>query len=108
MSWKIAYSSKVVVAHPARNSFDQLSKKAKRVVSGYIELKQAGFKNHFLTVFWHGLVLLKPPIKAASIIFKKKDLSVWTKIRIYSLDYLIKLVQLFEFIQIQCGGKSYR
>lgn len=99
--WNIQYAPQVIVRHPARNTIDKLTRKAKRVCSGYIELNQAHFPQNPWAALYHGLSMLKPPIKAGRMIFGRSDIKIQGKIVLYVLEYYLKLIQLKEYIRLQ-------
>jgi GT2 family glycosyltransferase len=102
------YSEEVLVGHPARKSVGELSKKARRVVSGYIVLNKADVRKNPRSAVYHGLSMIKPPLKAGKMIFSRKDFSLSDKIVVYFLEYYLKLVQLKEFVRLQAGGAPQR
>lgn len=106
MGYKIACCENVVVSHPARHTFSALAQKSRRVVSGMTELNQADLRRNSFSAIKLGLIMLKPPIKSASMIAGRRDISFWKKIRIYGLDYIFKIIQLYEFIRVQSNNKS--
>lgn len=106
--YSIGFSEKTLVFHPARTSFQELIQKKKRVVSGYIILNDADFRKNPLNTIFHALSMLKPPIKAASLIFTRNDIHLFDKVVIYFFEYILKLAQLWEFTRLQLGGKFTR
>lgn len=106
--YSIGFSKKVLVFHPPRKSLRELIQKTKRIVSGYIILNDAFYRKNPVNAIYHGLSMLKPPIKAASIIFTRKDISRYDQLMVYFLEYLLKLIQLREFISLQLGGSPKR
>lgn len=106
--WRIGYAPQVVVHHPARNSVPELAAKAKRVCSGYIHLNNADFKNNLINAVYHGLCMLKPPLQAGKMIFGRTDLRLQDKLFLYFLEYYLKLVQLWEYTQLQMGKSGRR
>jgi cellulose synthase/poly-beta-1,6-N-acetylglucosamine synthase-like glycosyltransferase len=102
----IVYCPKAVVLHPARNSVGSLIKKARRVCGGYIAVNNADVRKNPLNAIYHGFCLIKPPVGAGSMIFKRTDLTVGQKIRVYFLEYLLKIVQFAEYMRCQIGFKS--
>lgn len=99
----IAYLPEAVVWHPARYSEQQLRQKARRVCSGYIRVNKADIRKNPLNALYHGLCMLKPPIKAGKMIFARQDLRLRDKILVYFLEYYLKLVQFGEYVKCQSG-----
>ena len=106
--WKIGYAQQAVVYHPARKSVPELAAKAKRVCSGYIYLNNADIKKNPINAVYHGLCMLKPPFKAAKMIFERRDLRLHDKLLLYCLEYHLKLVQLWEYTRLQIGKSGRR
>jgi len=104
----IGFSPEVVVQHPARKSVQELILKSTRVVSGYIVLHDARFRTNPGRAIVHGLIMLKPPLESARMIFARRDLPLMSRATVYGLEYLLKLVQLGEFIRLQAGGLPRR
>lgn len=104
----IGYAPEVLVLHQARHSVQALIHKAKRVSSGYIELNHAQIAKHPLSAAYHGLSMLKPPIKAGQMIFARQDIQVRKRVALYGLEYMLKLVQFKEYARLQFGGRPTR
>lgn len=106
--FRIEYSPEVLVFHPARKSVRELIHKSKRVCSGYIEVNNARITNHPIRAVYHGLSMLKPPLKAGQMIFAHHDMKIREKVIVYLLEYLLKLIQFWEFSSLQFGKKAMR
>ena len=104
LGFKIKYLEDLVVLHPARNSFSELVKKAKRIEGGKSKIKEnIRIKLGYLTK------LLSPPIYQ----WKKrlrdlKGISFFKKGQLFLLRYLINLIRAVEFIRLNFIFKPYR
>lgn len=106
--YRLQYVPQVLVSHQPRRSIRELIHKAQRVCSGYIEIHKAQINRHPIRAAYHGLCLLKPPLKAGQMIFVRQDMSLKDKVVIYLLEYLLKLIQLWEYSGLQLGKKAKR
>ena len=103
LGFKIKYLEDLVVLHPARNSFSELVKKAKRIEGGKSKIKEnIRIKLGYLTK------LLSPPTYQ----WKKhlrdlKGISFFKKGQ-FLLRYLINLIRAVEFIKLNFIFKPYR
>lgn len=88
----IGYAHDVLVKHPARRSVQALIQKARRVMAGYAAIQHA--ESGPGGILYQGLILLKPPLKAAALIRMQSRFSLTDKLGVYGLEYLLKLVQL--------------
>ena len=105
----IGYCPEALVLHPARKSIKDLIKKARRVCSGYIHLYDAKIRNNPLHGLYHGLSMLKPPLRAGTMIVGSNGIPARKKVVLYLIEYMLKLVQLWEFTLLQMGiGKPKR
>jgi len=108
LGFPVGYSEKVLVGHPSRKTVGELAKKARRVVSGYITIKDADFRKNPVKALYHGACMIKPPLRAGKMIFEQKDINRADKGAIYLLEYYLKLVQFKEFLRLQAGGEPRR
>ncbi|MDZ7833018.1 MAG: glycosyltransferase [Desulfobacterales bacterium] len=99
--FSIGYCENAVVRHPARSTMPELMEKARRVCSGYIRVNEADIRKNPLSALYHGLCMIKPPVKGGSMIFASKDLRPAQKMGVYFLEYLLKLVQFGEYVRCQ-------
>ncbi len=106
--FRVGFSEKVLVRHPARISVGELVKKTRRVASGYILLNRSDIRKNPLNALYHGISMIKPPIKAGQMIFRTSDISLTDRVMLYFLEYGLKLVQFGEFVRLQAGGKPRR
>ncbi|WP_232300559.1 glycosyltransferase [Desulfonatronovibrio magnus] len=104
----IGYARSVLVYHPARKSYEELTDKARRVVSGYIVLNNAKFHKNPFKAIYHAFCMLKPPVKSIFLLSKNKDLRLMFKAILYFVDYSLKIVQLVEYVRVQFGKNPGR
>ena len=97
----IVYCPEAIVKHPARKSIGELMDKTKRICSGYIRIHDADIRKNPLTAFYHGFCMIKPPVKAGTMIFASKKLKLGQKVTLYFLEYFLKLVQFTEYLKQQ-------
>ena len=102
----VIYADNSCVAHPARNSLEELTKKVIRQTGGSYD-RDADNKHPFIKSLVH-LANFKPPLRSA---FRKAFLSDSSrkktqKIKLFLIIILIYYVSFFEKLRLQLGGKS--
>lgn len=101
--YAIGYCPDALVLHPSRKTVHALIKKTRRVCSGYIHIHKANIKTNPLNGLYHGLSMLKPPLKAGRMIFSSNGIPVHKKVVLYLMEYMLKLIQLREYTLLQLG-----
>lgn len=100
--FSLHYSDDIVVKHPARSSWKELFNKFRRITGGrFLKAKQK--KHLILFFFWHFI----PPIRYTFVLHKEKK-SLIALIFAVTTFWIFKLLMLFEFVRLFCGGRPVR
>ena len=102
------YADDTCVAHPTRDSLDQLVKRSIRVMGGRLDLKgESGYQfGEFIKDLAIGLA---PPFRIYFRIWSDKRLKGnKQKIQVLYVLLLLKYLRVWERIRLQFGGKSIR
>jgi glycosyltransferase involved in cell wall biosynthesis len=104
--YKLVYAENACVAHPARSTLLQLTKKAIRVTGGLHELKN-NQGNSFFSLFKHsGLI---PPLrKTYHLIINKRLSKKREKIKVILIHLVLNYVKAYETIRLQLGMNASR
>lgn len=102
------YADNTFVAHPTRDSLNQLIKRSIRVVGGRLDLKgESGYQpKEFIKDLAIGL---SPPFRIYFRIWSDKRLKGnKQKIQVIYVMLILKYLKVWERIRLQLGGKSIR
>lgn len=103
-NFKIGYSSDVIINHPARKELKQITKKARRVVSGKIELVDTPTSpiSKYINLFYE----MRPPLNEFKQIFSRgKNLSFKLKLLVFFTRYNIRVTRAYEELKLLHGSK---
>jgi glycosyltransferase involved in cell wall biosynthesis len=104
------YADDCRVLHPARHSFDQLSKKMVRVAKGrHDRLKKIHETPYYKPGFKDDLIssvsrALRPPVKSAVNIFFNRELKgTWQKIQVIYILVLVRYISAWTKVRLTLG-----
>lgn len=101
--FRIRYSSRVVVSHPARREYSQLMAKARRVGGGMYKRRPLPF----LLAHAAMVVAIMPPLGKMLKVFRQKG-SNWDKVRAFLVHYHLRLIQTWARLRVAYGAVSPR
>lgn len=101
---KIAYGEAVCVTHPARFSFDQLRKKARRVAGGQHGAPQK--KANQIAALARFIWELRPPVFEWKKISKAGHLTDMGKVKVWFIRYWFRAIKAQEQFKIEGLGKG--
>ncbi|RDC66038.1 glycosyltransferase [Adhaeribacter pallidiroseus] len=101
-NFKIGYAPDVIINHPARKELKQITKKARRVVSGKAEMVKRSTVDKYLNFFYE----MRPPVKEFKHIFSRgKQLNMRLKLLVFLTRYNIKVTRAYEELRLAHGAK---
>ena len=105
-SFKIVFSNNVVINHPARYRFSELATKSRRVAGGHYHNHERHKKIGF---FYISLIkkLIPVPNEIKSI-FLHKNLSLWEKLKVFSIRYRLQLIYNLTLLKLKNGRQAER
>ncbi|PTN03345.1 hypothetical protein C8N32_103188 [Rhodovulum imhoffii] len=101
---KIFYGADVIVAHPARASFAALRKKRLRILGGRFQLRRARGKPIRPTLPKY----LFPSVSVLTRLLREPGLSAMQVVRLWALDYRLRLAEFRELLALLRAGGSAR
>lgn len=105
--YKQIYANDVCVAHPARDSFDKLLKKTRRITGGKHDSKnKQGYPfQEFIQDFIKDFL---PPFRFIFSTFLNSDMSQSQKMQIVLIRLFLKQASAWERVRLRLGGVAYR
>lgn len=94
----VVYAPSVVVKHPARNTFAELTEKEKRIITGFIDIE-----NNIISEYERSKKLFRNIVPPAITYFRliiKKDLSIYEKIVAGSVLTYLYFYKIYQRIRI--------
>ena len=106
------YADAAWVAHPARDSFDQLFKRTIRLAGGLYDLYQSkgvSLLQQNRVYFKTLLENLVPPVNFVLMVSRHAELqSLWQKVQVALVMVFVRYVSAGELIRLKLGGVSTR
>jgi glycosyltransferase involved in cell wall biosynthesis len=100
---KIVYSETTLVSHPARHTFDELRKKAKRVAAGQFGTQIQ--KENYFPALLKLIYELRPPVFEFKKIFSNDQLGFFEKVKVWWIRYWFRSSKTIEQFKIKVAGK---
>ncbi|MBW4665691.1 MAG: glycosyltransferase family 2 protein [Chroococcus sp. CMT-3BRIN-NPC107] len=106
--YKQIYADDVFIAHPARDSFDELYKRVTRIVGGRYDLLKKNSKSS-LEVIKDLLMAFKPPFRSFYRIWSNEKLQGnKQKLQFTFVMLFVRYVSTWERVRLQFGGEPKR
>jgi len=102
----IEYVESVMVKHPARNSYDELKQKTKRVSGGHYNMVKTRHSTLWvIRTLFRGF---KPDITDLKYIIKSDKIARTEKVIVFGIRYHLNIISNLEKIKIHFGNKPER
>lgn len=101
----IQYARDVCVSHPARSTFDQLSKRIRRQVGGEHNLASTSLASHSFALVRY---LLLRPAKSLALLIASRELTPQQKVGAATVVFTVSYIQLSEKIKLLAGQRAQR
>ncbi|MDQ4140855.1 MAG: glycosyltransferase family 2 protein [Bacteroidota bacterium] len=103
-NFKIGYAPNVIIKHPARRELKQITKKARRVVSGKKEIAES--ETSILQKYLNFIYEIRPPFNEFKHIFSRgKQLNLRLKMLVFLTRYNIRVTRAYEELRLVHGAK---
>ncbi|PSR53986.1 glycosyl transferase family 2 [Adhaeribacter arboris] len=103
-NFKIGYAPNVIINHPARKELKQITRKARRVVSGKKEITKS--ETGILQKYVDFVYEIRPPFNEFKHIFSRgKQLNLRLKLLVFLTRYNIRVTRAFEELRLVHGAK---
>lgn len=103
---KIIFCENVLVYHPARDKFEDLAKKSRRVAGGHYKTHEERKAN--LRFYLSLVKRLIPAISEVSLIFSKPHLSIKSKLIVFCIRYKLQLIYNYTLLKLRRGQAAER
>jgi cellulose synthase/poly-beta-1,6-N-acetylglucosamine synthase-like glycosyltransferase len=106
--YELTYAPDAAVAHPARRSLGQLTRRATRIIGGLFEssLETLG---PYRGIGRGGLRDALPPVRAAlGVLGDPRVPGLWRKFCVVAIMVFVQYVQVWEMLRLRLGGVSRR
>jgi glycosyltransferase involved in cell wall biosynthesis len=103
---KIIFCENVIVNHPARDKFEDLAKKSRRVAGGHYKTheQRKGSLRFYLSLFKK----LIPEVGEVTLILSKPHLTIKSKLLVFCIRYRLQLIYNYSLFKLRRGQPAER